>query len=148
METQNKVIRKYRARRPSDGPSSLPQSVNTVLLKVKRSRDSEPVEEVEFEFDKESGTLKRQKFVTEQQALVSNFENQFSFKEEKKDNSDIAFSIGSSKQANSTRVVKLRKLTTPSEFDETKVKQASLDYLNNERKKRREEALKKSRPQP
>ena len=59
METQNKLIRKYRARRPSDGPSSMPTLVNTVLLKVKRTRESDPVEEVELEFDSISGTLKR-----------------------------------------------------------------------------------------
>lgn len=49
-----------------------PQPQQTVLLRVKRLRDQEPLEELELQFDK-GGVLKRRKLVTESQALVKRF---------------------------------------------------------------------------
>ena len=47
--------------------------VECFLLRVRRRRDEEPLEEVELEYDMTCGALKRQKLVTETEALVNNF---------------------------------------------------------------------------
>jgi hypothetical protein len=73
---------KYRVRKVSEMTSITTAPSKTVLLKVKRERDSEPLDAVELEFDNRTGTLKRQKLITEQQALIDNFHSSMNFTEE------------------------------------------------------------------
>lgn len=62
--------------------SGMPQPWNAVaveqplLVRVKRQRESEPLEQLEMEFDPMTNTLKRRKLVTQSEALAKQFNDQ------------------------------------------------------------------------
>ena len=47
-----------------------------LLVRVKRQRESEPLEQLEMEFDPMTNTLKRRKLVTQSEALTKQFNDQ------------------------------------------------------------------------
>lgn len=47
-----------------------------LLVRVKRQRESEPLEQLEMEFDSMTNTLKRRKLVTQSEALTKQFNDQ------------------------------------------------------------------------
>ena len=76
-----------------------------LLVRVKRQREAEPLEQLEMEFDPMTNALKRRKLVTQPEALAKQFEDGFNLESAQmpKENGEkpeyeVTFTLGQSNQ--------------------------------------------------